>query len=354
MSEEVFEKNGYGYITAQIEKGLKNGSRRAVIRGCWEIDRAVRIPSDFTLELCGCRLRLADGCFSNIFVNASFDTEAGRTKEGADRNISIIGAGGATLDGGSYNGLSEKTEMKNGFPPVWNNNLLLFVNVRGFRISGLFCRNMRWWGLNFICCSDGYVGNIDFCANDTGIGSDGAEYHGLRRDAYDEVLVKNADGIDLRRGCHDIVIENITGFTEDDTVALTALNGTLEKTFDVPGACGDIYNVTVRNVRAAAFCSIVRILNQGELKIHDITVDGVYDTSAGSPHMDRGIYALRIGDTHLYGTRRATGDETYNITVRNVRGRGYYAVSLVGEIKNLVTENIEAFDGAGLIKEKRE
>ena len=29
----------------------------------------------------------------------------------------------------------------------------------------------------------------------------------------------NADGIDIRRGCRDIVIENITGFTEDDTVA---------------------------------------------------------------------------------------------------------------------------------------
>ena len=76
--------------------------------------------------------------------------------------------------------------------------------------------------------ANGYIGDLDFCANDTGIDGNGCEYHGLKRDKYAEVLVKNADGVDLRQGCHDIVIENLTGFTEDDSVALTALNGRLE------------------------------------------------------------------------------------------------------------------------------
>ena len=70
--------------------------------------------------------------------------------------------------------------------------------------------------------------------------------------------------------------------------------------------------------------------------------------------MDRGIFAVRIGDRHMYGTRHATEEETYNITVRNVRGRGDYVLSLAGAVGNLVTENIEAEDGTGLLLDRRQ
>ena len=79
----VFQKNGYGYITGEIEKGLRDGSRTAGIEGCWEIDREVRIPSGFTLRLSGCHLRMADGCYSNMFVNSGCGTPEGRTPGGA-------------------------------------------------------------------------------------------------------------------------------------------------------------------------------------------------------------------------------------------------------------------------------
>jgi polygalacturonase len=185
-----------------------------------------------------------------MFVNEHHDTEIGKTVDGTDSNISIIGRGEAILDGGKYNGLSEKTQLINGLPPIWKNNLLLFTNVDGFKVEGISCRNQRWWALNFIYCSNGYLGNIDFCACDIGVDENGQEYHGLKRSKYGQVLVKNADGIDLRQGCHDIVIENITGFTEDDTVALTGLNGRLEQAFSVDGLPSDICNVEIKNVRS--------------------------------------------------------------------------------------------------------
>lgn len=50
-------------------------------------------------------MKLADDCYSNIFVNEHHDTELGKTTEGTDTNISIIGRGKAILDGGEYNGL---------------------------------------------------------------------------------------------------------------------------------------------------------------------------------------------------------------------------------------------------------
>ena len=353
MSDAVFTKSGSEYITSKINEAIENKSRTATISGNFEIDRAIRLPSNFTLILQNCHLRMSDNSFSQMFVNEHHDTDLGRTIEGRDRNINVIGRGEAILDGGKYNGLSERNHSRDGMPPIWYNNLILFTNVEGFKISGISCRNQRWWALNFIYCAHGYIGNIDFCANDTAIDEQGNEYHYLNRDKYEEVLVKNADGIDLRQGCHDILIENITGFTEDDTVALTGLNERLERTFAVTGLPSDICNVEIRNICSASFCTNVRLLNQGDIKLHDILINGVYDKSEDSPHMDRGIFAVRVGDTHLYGPRHSTKEETYNIQIKNVVGGGWYAVSLAGEIDNLVMYGIEAINGAKMVLDKR-
>ena len=353
MSDIIFTQGGSKYISSKIAEAVINKSRTATVTGNLEIDEAIRLPSNFTLILENAHLRMADGVFSNMFVNANHGTDEGRTKAGTDVNINIIGRGKAILDGGKYNGLSEKNHSQNGLPPIWKNNLILFTNVDGFKISDITCRNQRWWALNFVYCSNGYLGNIDFCANDTAIDSDGNEYHGLKREKYDEVLVKNADGIDLRQGCHDILIENITGFTEDDSVALTGLNGKLERTFAVEELPSDICRVEIKNIRTAAYCTNVRLLNQGDVKLHDIMIDGVYDMGRKSQYMDSGIFAVRIGDTRLYGTRHATKDETYNITVKNVRGEGYYVLSLAGSMNNLVIFGIEAANGAKMIKDER-
>jgi hypothetical protein len=194
---------------------------------------------------------------------------------------------------------------------------------------------------------------MDFCSSDIGIDKDGNEYHGLVREKYDEVLVKNSDGIDLRIGCQNITIENISGFTEDDTIALTGLCGRTERHVMVDGLSTDICNIEIRNVRSSAFCTIVRLLNQGSVNLHDITIDGVYDTFRECPHLDHGLYAVRVGDVRIYGERHATKDETYNITIKNVVGGGDYVLALAGEIGNLVTENITAIGETPLLLDQR-
>jgi len=349
-----FLSSGSEHITALIGEAVKNGSRTATVSGNWIIESEIRLPSDFTLILEDCHLRLADGCYSNIFVNEHHGTDIGRTVAGRDRNISVIGKGRAVLDGGEYNGLSEKNHSRDGLPPIWKNNLLLFTNVEGFRIEGLHCRNQRWWALNFVYCANGYIGNIDFCANDTAIDADGNLYHGLIRDRYAEALVKNADGIDLRQGCHDIVIENISGFTEDDTIALTGLMGRIESAFGVEELCSDICNVTIRNIRAASFCTIVRTLNQSGIKLHHISVENVYDTSEEDPHLDRGIYAVRVGDTRLYGSRHATAEETCDISFKNIYGRCLYTVALAGDMKRVTLEDIKCGGSCQPLLDQRE
>jgi len=353
MTERTFQPNGCQYITNTIQAAQANGHHSAVITGNWEIDTAIRIPGDFTLILEGCHLRMAEGCYSNMFVNYHHDTDLGRTTAGTDRNISIIGKNGPVLDGGIYNGLSEKTQLKNGLPPIWKNNLILFTNVDGFHISGISCRNQRWWALNFVYCCNGTLTNIDFCACDIGIDENGQAYRGLKRNKYEEILVKNADGIDLRQGCHHISVDEITGFCEDDSVAITGLPGRLEKSFTVEGLSGDIHDITVKNVCTTSFWANVRLLNQGGVRLYNVLVDGVNDTSENSPHLDKSGYGVRVGDARLYGSRHATAEETANITIRNVNSRGKYAVSLAGAMSNLTLENIEGIGGTPVLEDLR-
>ena len=353
MDSKIFQVGGHDYIVAKINEAIADESRTAVISGNWEIDEAVRIPSNFTLILENCYLRLKDGSYTNVFVNEHHNTDLGRTIEGTDRNISIIGRGEVILDGGKYNGLSEKNHSKDGLPPIWKNNLILFSNVDGFKVSGLSCFNQRWWALNFLYCRNGYIGNIEVRSSDIAIDKDGNEYHGLVREKYKEVLVKNSDGIDIRVGCHDILIENISGFTEDDTVALTALPGDTRGVFAVEGLPTDICRVKIHNIKSAAFCSIIRLLNQGGPKLHDIEIDGVYDQSRDCPYLDRGANAVRIGDNRMYGPTHSTPDETYNITVKNVIGAGECTIRLAGATSNLSMYGIEALKGTVMIVDDR-
>ena len=326
---------------AIIQKMINEAHGSATITGNYEIEKTIYIPSDFHLILEDCHLVMADGTFCNMFKNAGFE------KREKDARIVVEGRGNAILDGGNHNGLYERDSMKNGNPSIYVNNLLHFANVDNFKVTGLHARNQRYWALCFTGCSNGYIGNIDFLGDAVWIDDDGGEHFGLiRAVGLSKARRQNADGIDLRRGCHDIVIENITGFTEDDTVAITSLpvkEGS-PGDFLAPGATTDIYNVIIRNVVASAFCSIVRLLCQGGVKLYNVIVDGVIDTSKDSPYMDIGSYAVRVGDVLEYRSPQPNEDEMYNITVRNVVGRSEVAVD-VAQIKgDVFIDNVKGYD----------
>lgn len=347
-------ENGGALIQQMIDEAVENGSRRAVVCGQYEIEKTIRIPSDFTLILQDCHLRMADQTFCNMFTNARSGTAEGRTIGGCDRNIVIEGHGRVILDGGNYNGLGEANSEKDGNPPVFVNNVLSFSNMEHFRISGLHIRNQRWWAMCFHFCRFGLVRDIDFRSDCRRWDENGELVEGLSWKKVvcpKQMFIQNSDGIDLRIGCHDIRVEHITGFTQDDTVALTALDlgSTMTKHFRVEGLSTDIYNITIRDVNAASFCALVRLLNQGGTRLYNILVDGVMDASKACPYLERGHSGIRIGDEGLYGSRHATADETYNIVIRNVYTRAFVGVRLVGAIRNLTMENIHGFDGCGTI-----
>lgn len=335
-------------IQALIDRTSARGGHSCTVSGEHTIRETIRIPSDFTLVLDDCHLTMAEGTFCNMFTNASCGTPASHKLAGADRRIAIEGRGRAILDGGVYNGLSERNSLQNGMPHISVNSLILFTNVEDFRISGLHLRNQRWWAVNLVHCRRGVVRDLDFLADCTWVDENGAVHEGLGfQEGFDywSIRVRNADGVDLRVGCHDILIENLTGFCEDDSVALTALKGATEKMYDVEDSAPEIYNVAIRNIHTSSYCSNVRLLNQGGTKLYNILVDGVFDASSGSRCMARGGNAVRVGDTHMYGDRHATPDETRDITIRNVYSRATCGVRLAGGMTNVKLDNINGFDG---------
>ncbi len=348
-----FIQNGAALLTERIRAAAAgpDAPRTLTVTGNYEIEDTLLLPSDFTLILENCHLRMAEGTFCNLIRNAG----AGRSGAAhPDRNIRILGRGKAILDGGEYNGLCEKNSGKDGRPHISVNNLILLANVEGFFIEGLHLQNQRWWAINLLWCRHGTLRDVDFCADDRHIEPDGTlvPYLTHKNGGYGRCHIFNADGIDLRCGCHDILIDRVTGFTQDDTIALTGLPGKLEAMYRPAAEEGaeisdDIYNVTIRDVNCEAFCANIRLLNQGGVKLYNILIDGMTDSSRGSRHMDRGVSGVRIGDNHLYGSRHSTFEETYSITVKNVFSRADAALRLAGCISDLTVENIRLFDGGG-------
>ena len=324
INDKIYEYDSKT-IQEAIKRACKNKENKVVIprinprtgQPLWEITETIYLPSDFCLILDNCHLRMADGVFCNMFCNENAYTE----KCEEQKNISITGIGNALLDGGIPNGLTEKTSNKDGFPHILNNTMIFFRNVSGFEVKNLHMKEQRWWGMTFTFCSGGTISDIDFYATN---------------------VTPNQDGIDLRAGCHDIVIQNISGRTGDDTIALTALGaykGGLSEMLKIEGKSEDVYNVIIRNVHSQVTGGhhIVRLLNHDGVNLYNILIDGIIDCSDDL----RAKAALKIGDARYSHIRKAVLGETRNITARNIISRAKTAVNLGGTVADSYFSNIQ-------------
>lgn len=353
QAEKISGATDAEQIQNAITEAKNNGTNRIVISrhndrtdaDIWSIDRTIFLPSDIEIVLDNAHLRLADGAFCNLFANEAITKEAARTPAGEQKNITLRGIGNAILDGGTYNGLSEKNSLQDGRPHISVNTTLLFFNVSNLRVENLSVINQRWWGMTNIFVHDAVFRNIRFEADLSRIDSDGVHHADEVPKTYNEIYVKNADGIDLRIGCHDVLIENITGFTEDDTVALTALGGFERKLrLIVEGQSTDLHDVKIRNVASDSYmCAVVRLLNDEGNKLYNIDVDGVTHVYSGK-HTKRPEFVVRIGDMN-YAKKHSTLGDTHHISIKNVYSHGKFAVGLFKGLVDAELDNIIVADG---------
>ncbi len=318
-------------IEAAIQEALRTGVNSIEIprwnqqrkSAQWLIDRAILVPSDFTLVLNDCLVRLSPGTADNIITNAGART----SPLSANKNVRIIGKGNAVLSGGLEAHFNPPGD-KSGYRTIG----ILLYNTEHFTIEGFTMEETQAWAISMEHgCAYGRVANVNFANTNK---------------------FPNQDGVDVRKGCHDIVIENITGVTGDDVIALTGLatpNDTARTSMQVggrlPRANDDIYNITIRNVQAKVIGghALVRLLNQDGIRLYNIFVSDILDTSTDSEI--RPAAGIRIGEEHYWSSRMNVLGETYNIVVENVRTRAKSAVKIVGTLKNATFSNITSYGG---------
>lgn len=360
-------------------------------RDYWLLDSAIQLPSHVTLELNHCRIKLADTCRDNLIRSANCGM--GITDIRPLEDIHIVGVGNATLEGADrprstgdggeklgptdYRARETVRGVSDGAPAWiggetfgtdagvagesqtgdWRNIGVLLASVRNFSIRNLGIKGSHGWAISLERCAHGRLSRIDFDSVER------REIDGITRHMH------NLDGIDLRQGCHDILIEDITGHTGDDLVALTAIPyptdfhggaGRIGGRFcamvsdmtDPGDGSDDIRHITVRNIRG--YCAgghhVVRLLNTRGLGLHDVLIDGVMDTSPGAPCRA----TVRIGDGDpAYGGVTPMG-MTRRILVRNIHSRGRHGVLIAGSLCDSIVEGVVHRGGQAVTVEQGE
>lgn len=306
----------------------------------WVIEDAIALPSNIEILIDDAHLVLAEGVYTNMFT---IGAPSKNTAEDEIRNVTLRGQGRAVLDGGTYNGLSEKNYCQDGRPHIHKNTTLLFFNASNLTVENLSLINQRWWAITNVFVHHAIYRNIHFEADFSRLDENGIHHPDQLPTHYREVYVKNADGIDLRVGCHDFLIENISGFAEDDSVALTALGGwEREYGYFIEGGDADIHDVLIKNVATESFCANVRLLNDNGFKLYNVTIDGV--RSLQSPRTWNNRNCVRIGDM-VYAESHSTLGDTHHITVRNVLSTSTFAVSFCKGLVDSVIENVTVLGG---------
>lgn len=319
-------------------------------KAVWDIDKAIILRSETEIVLDNCLLRQADGAFDNVFRSHLYTKDA-QKRSNQLHGIHITGKGNAVIDGGLHNGITELGYVREGGKHMTVNNMILLLNVRDFVIEGISFEHQRFWAINLIHAEYGRLSNLHF---------------------YCEAENPNLDGIDLRNGCHDIIIENITGQAGDDLIALSAIgarvfDSDIQKAyyFDIPGCPQDIHDITIKNIIGTSTdCAIIAMRATDGRKLYNVTIDNVHDVDNGaaaagkhypeypraSINMDirrvrRGNHPyamIRIGQHGYYKERTNVLGEVYGITATNLYSRGGVALMINVSLKDSFFSNIHA------------
>ena len=324
-------------------------------RDWWLLDEAILLPSDTTVILHDCRIKLSDRCRDNFFRSANCGLGVEDIKPLS--NIHIVGEGRVVLEGADHprsTGDSSKhirrtsphdpdvwmervywltdgekaAKKEPGFWDIhnntygtdwdspteshvgdWRNIGILFASVQNFSIENITLKDYHAWGISLEDCGFGEICRIDLDARMARV-IDGVNEN-----------IENQDGVDIRNGCHDITITDITGVTGDDVVALTAIatkpgaaihpSGGLCTTHvmhdDFSRRDRDIHNIIIRNVRAySTLCCTIRLL-PAEAHIYNIIIDGIIDTIPDAGHEHHGCLLLLGEGDGGYGNNPVDG-----------------------------------------------
>lgn len=350
-------------------------------RNWWRLDRAILIPENTTVILRNCKIKLSDKCRDNFFRTANCGMGIAFPEK--IHNVHIKGEDHCVLEGADHpraTGDGSKVlanpcpytdedlckyaywvseeRKKSGKPNFdekhnwsygtdadkqdesgygdWRGIGILFANTDDFSVENIHIDYSHGWGISLEACTNGSIEKICFNACMS------KEIDGMLQN------MENQDGIDIRNGCHNIIISDITGRTGDDLIALTAIanenedfipGGSLKTTHvmhnDWTKRDKDIHDIIIRNVMGySQLCFLIRLLPCNS-RIWNVVIDGVVDTS---PDDLEAFGGLLLGDLDGYGINLT--DSMRNISISNVICNRPSAVLIQGYLSDSVVSNI--------------
>lgn len=291
----------------------------------WVFEKAVKIPSYMTVVFLHSFIKHKDFMYENLFINSLAYDSVDRSISKEEHDITLMGVGDAVLSGGKHNGLKEKTCFLYGLPDKRPNATVLFNNVRNMVLENFQIHDSRWYGTYFIHCDTVRISGIDF--------DNGEDYC-------------NRDGVDMRQGNHNFLVENITGVTGDDTVALNNLGNDGNDGRYVEGKDCDTLNVVIRNIKSdAGRWFNVRLLCQDRHLEQNFILDTIMDVSR--PDSKKRCDATVVIGSHEYHYKiPAEIGDLAHITVRDVYTRGVHGVAFGGFSDDVKISNVHAYNDA--------
>lgn len=347
ITPNQFKGNDTERIQAAVDQAAKSTGRVVIPAtngngsGMWLLDSAILLPSNVTVILENCTLQMSDQSRDNMF--RSNNVGLGIENPGWNHNIHIIGMGAVTLKGADHPrstgdsskklSLTPNRDIKQsgnyhisygsdaGKPGVkqtgdWRNILILMAYVDGFTLKNVAIEETHAWAVSHERVWNAELSNIRINNPETSV------------IGGQEQVIRNRDGINLRHGCKNFRIDNISGKTGDDFVALSTLGthaddpegGTFNSTMVTSrrwhGPEDDTEQVFITNIVCESATRAVAIRANDEASTHHVFVDGVI--------FHGGYNTLLVG------------------------GRGYGRDSQPGKINNIHAMNMNG-DGQSLI-----
>jgi len=376
ITPNQFKGNDVQRIQSAI-KAAKETTRKVIIpfrnangTNLWLLDSAILVPGNMTILLDNCTMQLSDQSRDNMF--RSENVGAGITDPAGIENIAIIGMGDVTLkgadnpratgDGARTLTLNPAEEKEKGNWRVsygsdagkegkkqkgdWRNIMILMAHVDGFKLRNINIENSHAWAVSFERVINADISEIRI--NNPEITDIGGR----------EVLVSNKDGINLRHGCKNFRINNISGRTGDDFIALSSLdtgadghdNGNLNSTMVTSRKWGgtedDTEEVVITNIACQTKYRGVAIRASDSASIHDVYINGLI-----CREWDGYTNSILIGGLG-YGKPSFPG-KINNIYATNIIGSGRSLILIEAAIANCTFLNgIYTGDGDDVITYK--
>lgn len=259
----------------------------------WLIDRAILVPDHIELVLNNCTIKLSDQCRDNFIRSANVGL--GITEIQPLSNIIIRGVGHVLLEGadnpratGDHNKTLSLVPNGNysfsygtdaGKPNEnqrggWRNHAIILAHVDNFAISGIVLKDYHAHGIVLERAQNGRLSDITFQVRQS-VTVDGAERQ-----------VLNQDGLGIRFGSQNILIERCAGHSGDDfiNIGLTdtgvpagqenvnVVSGSIHR-----GAIDDIKNIYLQNWQDFYSLShrAIRIMPIGKLRINNVFIENM-------------------------------------------------------------------------------